>query len=139
MFDVQWAHTCYRCAAPMNVSLIIRDPDIDTFFRDYGSWAAMRPFTLDLNTHYYKFFGGPRVRRVCITCFFNPETINLIDRECGVTRTKIRCERSKTVEEIIEYFQKFSDFRKRKDIELYIVDEHKRISNLGIQLDWIPL
>ena len=134
MFEIHWEHNCYRCDAPMNLSMVIREPDFEKFFRDYGSWVYMKPFDLYLNTHYYKFFGGPKVRRVCVSCFFNPGGVCIRDRETGTMKIKTREERSKTFEEVIDYFQRFSDFRKRKDIDDCIVNEKSRRSNIGLQL-----
>ena len=134
MFEIHWEHNCYRCDAPMNLSLFFREDDFDDFFRDYGSWAYMKPFNLELNTYYYKFFGGTKVRRVCVSCFFSPKGVCIRDRECGIKRVKTLEETSKTFEEVIDYFKRFSEFRRRKDIEDCVVPFHQRRSNLGLQL-----
>jgi hypothetical protein len=122
---VMWDYVCYECQCPMDLTLGIQELDVDVFFRDYGTWCYLRPFSLCLNTSYYKVY-GLNVRRVCMSCFNKPRRVSLVTRECGIKKFQSREVRSKTREEVYEYFSNFVAFRKRKDLDLCIVDEHKR-------------
>ena len=132
---MRWDYVCYECQCPMDLTLIVREP-LRQFMRDYGTWCYLRPFSLCLNTSYYKFY-GLRVRRVCVTCFNKPVRVSLIDRECGIKKFQRRDRRSKTHQEVYEYFSNFIEFRKRKDLEICIVDEYKRNSVCCLELFWM--
>lgn len=134
---VRWNYVCYECQCPVDITLEIREPTLNLFFRDYGTWCYLRPFTLCLNTLYYKFY-GLNVRRVCVSCFRKPVRVSLVDRECGIKKVQCYRERSKTHREVYEYFRDFVEFRKRKDIDMCIVEEHKRESTCCLELFWMP-
>jgi hypothetical protein len=119
----------------MGVKLCVRGESLSTFFRDFETWAYLRMyFTLVYNTHMYKFY-GLKVRRVCLTCYFEPKRVNLCDRETGIKRVvRGDYERSKSCDEIKEFFEDFVQFRKRKDLEDCIVDEWKRLEVPGLDV-----
>jgi hypothetical protein len=105
--------------------MLLKKENIDTFFRDFGTWAYLRPLDLYMNMSMYRFYSS-KLRRVCLSCYFIPKRVNLVNRESGI-KTLTRQElKSKTHDEIREYFKDFAQFRKRKDLELCIVDEYKR-------------
>lgn len=133
---VNWDHLCYECQCPMDLTLVIKEPTINLFFRDYGTWCYLRPFSLCYNTSHYKFY-GLKVKRVCISCFINPRRVSLVDRESGINRVRHRVNRSRTCEEVYEYFSDFIEFRKRKDLDMCIVDEYKRDSVDCLELFWV--
>jgi len=121
---VKWEYVCYECRCPMDLTLVIHEP-LGQFMRDYGTWCYLRPFTLCLNTSHYKFY-GLKVRRVCASCFSKPKRVSIVDRESGIKKIRRREEVSRTREEVHEYFSDFVEFRKRKDLEMCIVDKRKR-------------
>ena len=125
MFNINWEYTCYECKCPMHVKLTVRNEDYTLFIRDFTTWAYLRPFCLHRNIAYYKFY-GLRLRRVCIVCYFCPERVLLKNRETNVRTVIPRCVKSKQVQEILDYFTDFVEFRKRKDLEICIVEPHKR-------------
>jgi hypothetical protein len=125
MFNITWKHTCFECRCPLNVKLTFLKTDVDLFIRDVTSWAYLRPFCLFRNNFRYKFYGLV-VRRVCISCYFYPKRINLLNREIGKKVTMNKIIKSKTSQEIYDYFNSFVEFRKRKDLEMCIVEEYKR-------------
>ena len=132
MFTVKWDYTCYECCCPMGVKLVLCGDD--TFFRDFGSWAYLKPYHLYMNTSIYKFY-GLRLRRVCISCYFNPKRVNIRDRETGIKRV-VRGdeERSKSYDDIKEYFEDFVQFRQRKDLDMCLVDEWKQMYVGGLDI-----
>jgi hypothetical protein len=117
----------------MDFTLVIKEPTLNLFLRDYGTWCYLRPFALCRNTWHYKVY-GLKVRRVCISCFRKPVRVSLVVRETGIKKVRCREERSKTLEEVYEYFSDFIEFRKRKDLDMCIVDEHKRDSVCCLEL-----
>jgi hypothetical protein len=132
---VKWDYTCYECECPMNVTLVVNEPSLNLFFRDYGSWCYLRPFRLCHNESMYKFY-GLQVKRVCLSCFYSPKRVSLADRERGIKTVKRREPRSKTHQEIYDYFSEFVEFRKRKDLDLCIVPKTKRKTVCCLQIFW---
>ena len=132
---VKWKHVCYECQCPLDICLVVVEPTLKLFLRDYGSWSYLRPFSLCKNTVYYKFY-GLQVKRVCVSCFKTPRRISLVKRESGL-REKRHCEaRSKTHEEIYEYFSEFAAFRKRKDLDTCTIENYKRAYVCCLELFW---
>lgn len=132
---VKWKHVCYECQCPLDIRLVIVEPNLNLFFRDYGSWCYLRPFSVCRNVSYYKFY-GLQVKRVCVSCFDRPRRVSVVKRESGL-REKRSCEvRSKTREDIYEYFSDFVAFRKRKDLDTCTVEKHKRKSVCCLELFW---
>jgi hypothetical protein len=130
---IRWKHVCYECNCPIDLTLIIRDPKLNLFLRDYGTWCYLRPFNLCQNVSYYKFYDLD-VRRVCSSCFRRPKRVSLIDRETGTVKHKSFTKRSKTHKEVYEYFNDFVNFRKRKDLDICIVENFKRSSVCCLEL-----
>jgi len=133
---VRWDYLCYECRCPVDLTLVIKETTLNMFFRDYGTWCYLRPFTLCRNTWHYKVY-GLKVRRVCTSCFRKPVRVSLVDRESGIKKVRCREERSKTLEEVYEYFSDFVEFRKRKDLDMCIVEEYKRDSVCCLELIWV--
>jgi hypothetical protein len=129
---IKWEHVCYECQCPLDIRLVIVEPTLNLFLRDYGSWCYLRPFSLCKNTVYYKFY-GLQVKRVCLSC---PKRISLVRRESGLSEKKNREEKSKTHDEIYEYFSDFAAFRKRKDLDICIVEKYKRKTICCLELFW---
>ena len=132
---VKWKHTCYECQCPLDIRLVIVEPDLELFFRDYGTWCYLRPFSLCRNVSYYKFY-GLNVKRVCVSCFKSPKRVSLVKRESGLREKRRREHKSKTHEELYEYFSDFVAFRKRKDLDICIVEKYKRDSVCCLELFW---
>jgi hypothetical protein len=122
----------------MGIQVVVRDESLDKFLRDFGTWAYIkRHFILMYNSSIYKFY-GLKVRRVCLTCYFDPKRVNLRDRETGIKRVvRGEEERSKSCDDIKEYFEDFVQFRKRKDLEDCIVDEWKQMDVYGLDVYWL--
>ena len=55
-------------------------------------------------------------------------------REIGLKNIQKPIYLSKTFEDIYDYFQRFQEFRKRRDLESFIVEEEKRILVPGLGL-----
>ena len=136
MFNITWSHVCYECGCPMCVRLIITDDDLGLFLKRFGSWCYLKPFNLEYNTYYFKHYGGPTVKKVCVSCYFIPKRINLLARETGTKQfiTDHKQERSKTHEEIFDYFTRFMEFLKRRDLELCLVSRYKQTSPIGLRM-----
>ena len=132
---VKWEHECYECKCPMDLTLVIKESTLNLFFRDYGTWCYLRPFSLCRNTSYYKFY-GLTIKRVCISCFSKPVRVSTVNRESGIRRVRRREQKSKTHKEVYEYFRDFVAFRKRKDLDICIVEEHKRDAVCCLELFW---
>ena len=139
MFNIKWGHTCHECRCPLEVDLIIKDPNLTLFYRDFTTWAYLKPFNLYQNLVMYKFYGLV-VRRVCVSCYYHPIRIHLLNREVNIKKvgTSKKIKRSKTQQEIYDYFYYFTEFRKRKDLEMCIVEEEKRTIVLGLEIFWKP-
>ena len=140
MFNINWGHTCHECRCPLEVDLTVKEKDLKIFFRDFTTWAYLRPFSLYQNLVMYKFYGLV-VRRVCVSCYYHPIRINLLNREVGVKKvgTSKKIKRSKTCQEIYDYFFYFTEFRLRKDlVTSCIVEEEKRTMVLGLEVFWEP-
>jgi len=139
MFNVKWGYTCYECQCPLEVDLIIKDPNLELFFRDFSTWGYLRPFSLYQNLVMYKFYDLV-VKRVCLSCYYHPNRVNLINREVGFKKVsnKNQIIKSKSCKEIYDYFNNFIEFRQRKDLEICIVEEEKRTNILGLKILWDP-
>ncbi len=121
-----WLYECFECQCPMDIGLRVSDTDYSKFIRDYGSWCYLRPFVLCHNSSFYKFY-GLRLKRVCRSCFVEPKRVNLVHRETGTPRQVVtKRDRSKSTDEIREYFKNFVAFRRRKDLDCCIVPTYKR-------------
>jgi len=135
MFNINWKHTCYECGCPLYLTCTIKEDNLDLFFRDFTSWAYLKPFTLLFNRMYYKFYGYV-VHKVCVSCYYFPRRVDLRKREIGQKNTQKPIYLSKTFEDIYDYFQRFQEFRKRRDLESFIVEEEKRQLVPGLDLCW---
>ena len=133
MFNINWRHTCHECQNPLDVYMSVYDKKISKFFRDFETWCYLKPFSLIPNTWMYKFYGRV-VKRVCLSCYHHPKRFDTVRRECGLKRVLPVIVKSKTSEEIYEYFNDFLNFRKREDLELCIVDEDKRSMILDLEI-----
>jgi len=119
----------------MEVSLFVKGRDVVEHF---GSWAYLKShFSLVYNSSMYKFY-GLKLKRVCLTCYFEPRRVNIRDRENGIKRVVSRdYERSKSCKEIKEFFEDFVQFRKRKDLDVCLVSEWKQQDVLGLEVYWL--
>ena len=140
MFNVKWKHVCHECRCPLEVDLTIKENDLKLFYRDFTTWAYLKPFNLYQNLVMYKFYGLV-VRRVCVSCYYHPIRIHLLNREVNIKKvgTSKKIKRSKTQQEIFDYFFYFTEFIKRKDLEMCIVEEEKRTIVLGLEIFWKPV
>ena len=138
MFNIKWKYTCYECGCPLCVRLIVTHDKIGLFLKRFGSWCYLKPFSLDYNTCYYKHYGGPSVKRVCVTCYYIPKRVNLLMRETGIKQfVGGNPERSKTHQEIFDYFTCFIEFLKRRDLESCLVSRYKQKTVYGMRMFWL--
>ena len=139
MFNITWKHTCFECCCPLIVKMTItvnKEDKFCLFCRDFTSWCYLKPFCLLRNNYYYKFYGLV-VKRVCISCYHYPmRRISLLNREIGKKVTMNKIIKSKTSQEIYNYFNSFVEFRKRSDLEICIVEEPKRKFINGLLAYW---
>ena len=138
MFNINWAYTCYECQCPLSIKLSIYDKNIKLFMRDFTTWCYLNPFCLVRNMPYYKSFGGLKMRRVCLTCYYCPKRPQIYKREVGTRHIINPCKVSTTKQKLLDYFTSFVEFRKRKDLEICIVEEYKRTTILGLNTVWRP-
>jgi hypothetical protein len=128
MFSITWECTCFECGCPLNVMCTVKNENYRLFIRDFTTWVYLQPFKLTFNNFFYR-----SRHRVCISCFYFPMRIDPFKREIG-TRQKLPRKLSKTFEEVYEYFKRFEEFRKRKDLEICIVEPEKRRCLSGLEL-----
>ena len=135
MCSVSWAFTCHECECPIDVSCVIKDRNYNLFIRDFTTWCYLKPFSIACNTYIYKFY-GMSLKRVCMSCYYCPKRINLCSREIIGRSVKFKkCPyQSKSKQELYDYFESFFEFRKRKDLEICIVEEKKRKYLLGLMM-----
>lgn len=115
MLRVRWDKKCYECGNPVDPILKIEN------FRTYfllRNFATHKPFCFVGNRSMIKYYGNMKLRRVCFACYFSPRNhlSFLKNREIGKVHKEDRL-RSKTKEELYEWFEDFDRYRKRKDID----------------------
>ena len=147
-FDVTWQYKCYECQCPLNISIQLKYVDenskIGDFFKHISTWAYYKPlFHLMYNISMYKVYGSV-VRRVCPECYETPCKINLCRRETGQKYQKPKRNKlSKTSQEIYDWFSRFDEFRKKGDLDSYLVKPDKYRDVLGLKYllfpnaDWV--
>ena len=115
MLRVEWSKKCYECENPICVRLKLEN--FNSFFL-LRNFATHKPFCMLGNVPMIRYYGNMKLRRVCLACYFSPRNhMNFIkQREIGRVRRQDRL-RSKTCEEIYEWFKDFDAYRKRKDID----------------------
>ena len=129
-FSINWQYTCYQCNCPLNVSVDLKyseeNRQISEFFKHISTWAYYKPtFHLVNNVSIYKIYGSV-VQRVCYECYDTPCKIDLRKRETGQMYHRPKKNiYSKTKDEIYEWFSRFDEFRKRGDLESFIVKPSK--------------
>ena len=76
-----------------------------------------------------------KLRRVCFACYFSPKNhLNFLrKREIGKDSKQDRL-RSKTREELYEWFEDFDMYRKRKDIDECLMPKLGVVPGLNIYL-----
>lgn len=132
MLRVRWDKHCHECGNPIGVTLNIES------FRSFfllRNFATHKPFCIVGNYPMIKYYGNMKLRRVCFACYFSPRNhLNFLkQREIGRVRKQDRL-RSKTAEEIHEWFEDFDRYRKRNDIDDCLMPELGVIPGLSIYL-----
>jgi len=118
MFSISWGTTCHICFNPVNVYCSLKTRDRD-FIKAFLNYATIKPFDLTSNYLNYKFI-GTRVAKVCECCYYTSRQAKHLATEVVIKGNKIpRLPRSKTKEEIIEYFTDMNTYRNRKDRKEY--------------------
>ena len=132
MLRVNWAKKCYECENPLNVKLKIEN--FKSFFL-LRNFATHKQFCMLGNCEMIKYYGNMKLRRVCFACYFSPRNhLNFLkQREIGKTRKPDRL-RSKSSEEIYEWFEDFDKYRKRKDINDCLMPKLGNVPGLSIYL-----
>jgi len=82
-----------------------------------------------------KYYGNMKLRRVCLACYFSPKNhfSFLKQREIGKVCKQVRL-RSKTSQELYEWFEDFDRYRKRKDIDDCLMPKLGVVPGLNIYL-----
>lgn len=118
MFSISWGTTCHLCYNPVNVYCSLKTCDRD-FIKAFLNFATIKPFDLTTNYLSYKFI-GTKVAKVCECCYYNTRHAKYIANDIVIKGKKVpRLPRSKTKEEIIEYFTDMNNYRNRKDRKEY--------------------
>ena len=134
-FDVKWPYTCYICNNPIDMKILPRTPSTE-FFKRLLTYRLMYPFDFIHNKSIYKVF-GLKARRVCMVCFANethkvhPKRIAL--REISGNKI-VPNMRSKTVDELFNWFESFNKFVNRPDVQDYVDGPITYISPLCLLL-----
>ena len=132
MLRVKWDKKCYECGNPIDVKLKIEN------FRSFfllRNFATHKPFCMLGNCPMIKYYGNMKLRRVCFACYFSPKNhfSFLKQREIGKVRKQDRL-RSKTSQELYEWFEDFDRYRKRKDIDDCLMPKLGVVPGLNIYL-----
>lgn len=118
MFSISWGNSCQICYNPVNVYCSLKKYNRD-FIRAFLNYATIKPFDLTSNYLNYKFI-GTKVAKVCECCYYNARKAKKIAIDLVMKGKKVpRLPRSKTKEEIIEYFTDMNRYRNRKDRKEY--------------------
>jgi len=132
MLRINWTNNCYECKNPINVKVFLET--FKTFFY-MRNFATHKPFCMFGNSSMIKYYGNMKCRRVCLACYFSPR--NHLDyiknREIGKMRKPDRL-RSKTRQEIYEWFEDFDRYRKRKDIKDCLMPKLGTVPGLNVYL-----
>lgn len=118
MFSVSWGNTCQICYNPVNVFCSMKTYNRD-FVKAFLNYATIKPFDLTSNYLNYKFI-GTKVAKVCDCCYYNSREAKHMAIDVVMKGKKVpRLPRSKTKEEIKEYFSGMNEYRNRKDRKEY--------------------
>ena len=118
MFSISWGTSCQLCYNPVNVYCSLKTYNRD-FIQAFRNYATIKPFDLTSNYLSYKFIGS-KVAKVCDCCYYNSRQAKRIATDLVMKGKKIpRLPRSKTKEEIVEYFTGMNEYRNRKDRKDY--------------------
>ena len=131
MFSISWGNSCQICYNPVNVYCSMKKYNRD-FVKAFLNYATIKPFDLTSNYLSYKFI-GTKVAKVCECCYYNARNAKNIAVDLIMKGKNVpRLPRSKTKEEIVEYFTSMNEYRNRKDRKEY---ELKRVD---LTLDPVP-
>lgn len=96
------------------------------------NYATIKPFDLTSNYLSYKFI-GTKVAKVCECCYYNSRQSKRLAVDKLIKGQKVpRLPRSKTKEEILEYFTDMNNYRNRKDRKEY------QLNKKDLTLDPVP-
>ena len=125
MFSISWGTTCQICFNPVNVYCSMKTYNRD-FIKAFLNYATIKPFDLTYNYLSYKFI-GTKVIKVCECCYYNTREARRMATEVVIKGKKVpRLPRSKTKEEIKEYFTDMNTYRNRKDRKEYQLKSRDR-------------
>lgn len=132
MLRINWTNNCYECKNPITVEAFLET--FKTFFY-LRNFATHKPFCMFGNSSMIKYYGNMKCRRVCLACYFSPRNHldYLKNREIGKMRKPDRL-RSKTRQEIYEWFEDFDRYRKRKDIKDCLMPKLGTVPGLNVYL-----
>tara|TARA_R110001599_G_scaffold191342_1_gene386195 strand:+ start:6740 stop:7171 length:432 start_codon:yes stop_codon:yes gene_type:complete len=132
MLRINWTNNCYECKNPITVKVFLET--FKTFFY-LRNFATHKPFCMFGNSSMIKYYGNMKCRRVCLACYFSPRNHldYLKNREIGKMRKPDRL-RSKTRQEIYEWFEDFDRYRKRKDIKDCLMPKLGTVPGLNVYL-----
>jgi len=118
MFSISWGTSCQLCYNPVNVYCSLKTYNRD-FIKAFLNYATIKPFDLTSNYLSYKFI-GTKVAKVCECCYYNSRQAKRLAVDKIIKGQKVpRLPRSKTKEEIVEYFTDMNNYRNRKDRKEY--------------------
>jgi hypothetical protein len=102
------------------------------FIKAFLNYATIKPFDLTSNYLSYKFI-GTKVIKVCECCYYNSRQAKRLAVDKLIKGQKVpRLPRSKTKEEILEYFTDMNNYRNRKDRKEY------QLNKKDLTLDPVP-
>jgi len=118
MFTISWGTTCQICFNPVNVYCSMKTYNRD-FIKAFRNYATIKPFDLTTNYLSYKFI-GTKVIKLCECCYYTSRDAKYLAVDTLIKGKKVpRLPRSKTKEEIKEYFTDMNTYRNRKDRKEY--------------------
>jgi hypothetical protein len=134
-FKVGWNCTCYECACPLEIYIVVNCISydmVDEFFTQLFSWSYMKPLELFSNSRMFKYYGCIPVRKVCANCYHYPHRPDIRMREIG-SRQNAKRNSSCSASMLYTWFKEFDEFRRRPDLDQYLIEESKLGYIPGIQ------
>ncbi len=131
-FNVSFCKPCFVCNNPTRITFKVENPIYTymclhhgmypptPFLEAFMTWEAFYDMKFIYNLPVYRCFDG-KARLVCIGCYLHRYRHNDIRKmeTHGSSKFKFK---SKTRDEILEWFQRLDTFRKRKDCDQFFID-----------------
>jgi hypothetical protein len=116
---IRWAHRCWICEAPLNVSFLFdHEHELDWVL----SWHMQKPLDLSSNTTVYKAF-GLKFKRLCVSCYEHQKAFNacqyLAQREVDGQKAKPHEYQSMSEAEIDTWIREAVSYSKDPKADFY--------------------